>query len=36
MLRSGSLPSTLPADPMPMVQAWLDHAKARKPQPNPD
>jgi pyridoxamine 5'-phosphate oxidase len=36
MLRSGSLPSTLPADPMPMVQAWLDDAKARKLQPNPD
>lgn len=36
MLRSGSLPSSLPPDPMPMVQAWLDDAKARKLQPNPD
>ena len=36
MLRSGSLPATLPDDPMPTVQAWLADARARKVQPNPD
>jgi pyridoxamine 5'-phosphate oxidase len=36
MLRSGSLPSTLPDDPMPTVRAWLDDARSRKVQPNPD
>ena len=36
MLRSGSLPSTLPDDPLPTVQAWLADARERKVQPNPD
>jgi pyridoxamine 5'-phosphate oxidase len=36
MLRSGSLPSTLPEDPLPTVLAWLADARARKVQPNPD
>ena len=36
MLRSGSLPSTLPDDPLPTALAWLADARARKVQPNPD
>jgi pyridoxamine 5'-phosphate oxidase len=36
MLRSGSLPSTLPDDPMPLVHEWFADARARKVQPNPD
>lgn len=33
---TGTLPSTLPADPMPIVEAWLREARERKVQPNPD
>jgi pyridoxamine 5'-phosphate oxidase len=33
---SGDLPSTLPADPMPIVKAWFREARERKVQPNPD
>jgi len=36
MLRSGSLPSTLPDDPMPLVHDWFSRARAEKVQPNPD
>jgi pyridoxamine 5'-phosphate oxidase len=36
MLRSGSLPSTLPDDPMPLVHDWFSRARADKVQPNPD
>ncbi len=36
MFGSGSLPSALPDDPMPTVRAWLDDARSRKVQPNPD
>ena len=36
MLRSGSLPSTLPDDPMPLVHEWFTKARADKVQPNPD
>ena len=36
MLRSGSLPSTLPEDPMPLVHEWFVDARTRKVQPNPD
>ena len=36
MLRSGFLPSTLPADPMPVVEKWFLEARAGKLQPNPD
>lgn len=36
MFSSGTLPATLPADPMPTVAAWFDDARARKVQPNPD
>jgi pyridoxamine 5'-phosphate oxidase len=30
------LPDTLPADPLPLFQAWFDEAVARRVQPNPD
>lgn len=30
------LPDPLPADPLPTLRAWLDEAKARRVQPNPD
>lgn len=33
---TGTLPSTLPTDPMPIVAAWLQEARERKVQPNPD
>ncbi len=36
MLRSGSLPSTLPDDPMPLAHEWFAKARADKVQPNPD
>jgi pyridoxamine 5'-phosphate oxidase len=36
MFGSGALPSALPVDPMPTVRAWLDDARSRKVQPNPD
>jgi pyridoxamine 5'-phosphate oxidase len=36
MLISGDLPSTLPGDPMPTVEAWFKEARERKVQPNPD
>jgi pyridoxamine 5'-phosphate oxidase len=36
MFMTGTLPSTLPADPMPIVDAWLREARERKIQPNPD
>ena len=36
MLRSGFLPSTLPADPMPLVHEWYTKARAERAQPNPD
>jgi pyridoxamine 5'-phosphate oxidase len=36
MFSSGALPSTLPDDPMPTVEAWYREARERKVQPNPD
>jgi pyridoxamine 5'-phosphate oxidase len=36
MFLTGTLPSTLPADPMPIVEAWLQEARERRIQPNPD
>jgi len=36
MLRSGFLPSRLPADPMPLFEQWFREARTRKAQPNPD
>lgn len=36
MLRSGSLPSPLPDDPMPLVHDWFNRARADNVQPNPD
>jgi pyridoxamine 5'-phosphate oxidase len=33
---TGTLPSTLPADPMPTVESWFREARERKVQPNPD
>jgi pyridoxamine 5'-phosphate oxidase len=36
MLRSGFLPSPLPADPMPLFEEWFSDARTRKTQPNPD
>lgn len=36
MFMTGTLPSTLPADPMPIVESWLQEARERKIQPNPD
>ena len=29
------LPESLPADPMPLLNGWVEHAKAEKVQPNP-
>jgi pyridoxamine 5'-phosphate oxidase len=36
MSRHGSLPSTLPDDPMPLFEEWFREARERKVQPNPD
>jgi pyridoxamine 5'-phosphate oxidase len=36
MLLTGTLPATLPADPMPTVESWFHEARERKVQPNPD
>ena len=36
MSNAGALPSTLPDDPMPIVEAWYRQARADKIQPNPD
>ena len=36
MLSKGFLPSSLPADPMPLFQQWFDGARHAKAQPNPD
>jgi pyridoxamine 5'-phosphate oxidase len=36
MFTTGALPSTLPADPMPIVESWFKDARERKVQPNPD
>ena len=36
MLSKGFLPSTLPADPMPLFAEWFAGARAAKAQPNPD
>jgi pyridoxamine 5'-phosphate oxidase len=36
MFTTGTLPSTLPADPMPIVEAWFKDARERRIQPNPD
>jgi len=36
MLRTGFLPSRLPADPMPVLEQWLAEAHKKKAQPNPD
>ena len=36
MLSKGFLPATLPADPMPLFEAWFDGARGAKAQPNPD
>jgi pyridoxamine 5'-phosphate oxidase len=36
MSLTGSLPATLPTDPMPLFAAWFREAVDRKAQPNPD
>ena len=36
MSLTGSLPSTLPPDPMPLFAEWFREARERKAQPNPD
>ena len=36
MLRKGSLPGDLPADPMPLFEQWFLGARKDKVQPNPD
>ncbi len=36
MLSRGSLPSTLPADPMPLFEEWFSHAREQAAQRNPD
>jgi len=36
MLRKGFLPSSLPADPMPLFEEWYLAAREHKAQPNPD
>ncbi len=36
MFRKGSLPATLPADPMPLFAEWFAHAREQKAQRNPD
>ena len=36
MLSKGFLPSTLPADPMPLFAEWFAGARAARAQPNPD
>ena len=36
MSHSGTLPSTLPQDPMPVFDAWYREAREKKVQPNPD
>ena len=36
MLRKGFLPSTLPADPMPLFEQWFKKARELNEQPNPD
>jgi pyridoxamine 5'-phosphate oxidase len=36
MLSKGSLPTTLPTDPMPLFAQWFEEARAARAQPNPD
>ena len=36
MLSKGFLPSTLPADPMPLFEQWFEGARKARAQPNPD
>lgn len=36
MLSKGFLPSTLPADPMPLFAEWFEGAREARAQPNPD
>jgi pyridoxamine 5'-phosphate oxidase len=36
MLSKGFLPSSLPADPMPLFQEWFDGVRHARSQPNPD
>jgi pyridoxamine 5'-phosphate oxidase len=36
MFRKGSLPATLPADPMPLFEEWFAQARAQGAQRNPD
>jgi pyridoxamine 5'-phosphate oxidase len=36
MLHTGFLPSTLPADPMPLFEEWFAEARHKRAQPNPD
>jgi pyridoxamine 5'-phosphate oxidase len=36
MLSKGSLPGTLPDDPMPLFEQWFAGARKAKAQPNPD
>ena len=36
MFRKGSLPATLPADPMPLFEEWFAHAREQSAQRNPD
>jgi pyridoxamine 5'-phosphate oxidase len=36
MLRKGSLPATLPADPMPLFEEWFAHARDESGLRNPD
>lgn len=35
-LTSGALPEALPAEPMSMLSAWFEEARAAKKQPNPE
>ena len=36
MSLTGTLPSTLPTDPMPIFESWYREAREQKLQPNPD
>ena len=36
MTHSGTLPTTLPQDPMPVFEGWYREAREQKVQPNPD
>ena len=36
MSHSGTLPATLPQDPMPVFEGWYREAREQRVQPNPD